>query len=121
MTSIRNSLLLVVLACLAGFAGRAGAQGLTLNIVNGVPSAVPVAVVPFAYEGTGLPPSTDVAAVIGMDLNRSGQFRTLPKNDVVEFPHRSSEVKFATWNLLKQDYLVIGRESDAGNGALRVD
>lgn len=103
--------------------GRAPAQGLTLDIVNGVPSAIPVAVVPFAFEGAGLPPSTDVADVIRMDLNRSGKFRALPKDDVVEFPHRGNEVKFATWNMLKQDYLVIGRLRDAtgGHGELTVE
>lgn len=103
--------------------GRVQAQGLTLDIVNGVPSAIPVAIVPFAFEGAGLPPSTDVADIIRMDLNRSGKFRALAKNDVVEFPHRGNEVKFATWHMLKQDYLVIGRLRDAkaGNGALTVE
>ena len=103
--------------------GRAQAQGLTLDIVNGVPSATPIAVVPFAFEGAGLPPTTDVADVIRMDLNRSGKFRSLAKNDVVEYPHRGNEVKFATWNMLKQDYLVIGRVRDAagGKGELTVE
>lgn len=101
----------------------APAQGLTLDIVNGVPSAIPVAVVPFAFESAGLPPGTDVAAVVRMDLNRSGTFRALPDADVVEFPHRGSEVKYATWNMLKQDYLVIGRVRDAPerDGALVVE
>ena len=56
-------------------------------------------------------------------LFRSGKYRALPKDDVVEFPHRGNEVKFATWNMLKQDYLVIGRLRDAksGNGELTVE
>ncbi|HET6633194.1 MAG TPA: Tol-Pal system beta propeller repeat protein TolB [Rhodanobacteraceae bacterium] len=119
--TIRNGLLLALVVAVCGAGGRASAQGLTLDIVNGVPSAVPIAVVPFSWEGSGVPPATDVASVIGMDLNRSGQFRTLPKDDVVEFPHRGNDVKFATWKLLKQDYLVIGRQVDAGNGAVRVE
>ncbi|HET8898454.1 MAG TPA: Tol-Pal system beta propeller repeat protein TolB [Rhodanobacteraceae bacterium] len=107
----------VLLAC----SGRVSAQGLTLDIVNGVPTAIPIAVVPFSFEGTGLPPSTDVSDVIRMDLNRSGQFRALAKQDVVEFPHRGGEVKFATWNLLKQDYLLIGRQKPAADGAISVE
>ena len=121
MPLLRKLFVVAVLALLMMPAGRALAQGLTLDIVNGVPSAIPVAVVPFAFESAGLPPTTDVADVIRMDLNRSGQFRALPKTDVVEFPHRGSEVKFATWNMLKQDYLVVGRLRDAGNGALTVE
>lgn len=102
---------------------RVSAQGLTLEIVNGVPTATPIAVVPFAFESAQLPPGTNIADVISMDLNRSGQFRVLPKADVVEYPHRGNEVKFATWDMLKQDFLVIGRLRDAGDGsgALRVE
>ncbi|HET6545946.1 MAG TPA: Tol-Pal system beta propeller repeat protein TolB [Rhodanobacteraceae bacterium] len=97
------------------------AQGLTIDIVNGNASAVPIAVVPFAFEGGGLPPDTDVADVVRADLARSGQFRALPKNDVVEFPARESDVKYATWRLLKQDYLVVGRLVDGGGGSLRAE
>ncbi|MGA9341035.1 MAG: Tol-Pal system beta propeller repeat protein TolB [Rhodanobacteraceae bacterium] len=98
-----------------------GAQGLTIDIVNGNPSAVPIAVVPFAFEGAGLPPETDVADIVRADLARSGQFRALPKKDVVEFPAREADVKYATWRLLKQDYLVVGRVVDGGGGTLRAE
>jgi TolB protein len=121
MIDFRKVCVAVLVAALACFGTRAQSQGLTLDIVNGVPSAIPIAVVPFAFEGTGLPPSTDVADVVRMDLNRSGQFRGLPKDDVVEFPHRGSEVKFPTWNMLKQDYLLIGREHPGADGAVTVE
>jgi TolB protein len=78
-------------------------------------------VVPFAFEGAGLPPDTDISAVIGADLSRSGQFRALSRQDIVETPARPADVKFATWRLLKQDFLVIGRISDADAGALRIE
>ena len=106
---------------LAVAAGRSHAQGLTLEIPNGNASAVPVAVVPFAFDGAGLPPESDVAEVIRGDLNRCGQFRSLPKSDIVEFPTRGEEIKFPTWRLLKQDYIVVGREVQASNGELRVE
>ncbi len=111
---------LFMLLMLAGVQS-VGAQGLTIDIVNGNPSAIPIAVVPFAFEGTSVPPDTDVGAVVRADLARSGQFRTLPKENVVEFPTREADVKFATWRLLKQDYLVVGRVTDAGDGALRAE
>src|SRR5688572_16191924 len=77
----------------------AHAQGLTIDIVNGNPSALPIAVVPFASESAGLPPDTDIAQIIAGDLNRCGQFRALPRQDVVEFPARESDVKYGTWRL----------------------
>lgn len=97
-------------------AANARAQGLNIDIVNGNATATPIAVVPFGYDGASLPPEANPGEIVRADLARSGQFRTLPKADVVEFPTRQAEVKFATWSLLKQDYLVVGRMSDSGDG-----
>lgn len=118
-----NGIMRRVALLLAGLlTGQAAfAQGLDIDIVNGTASALPIAVVPFGFDGTSVPPTTNPGEIIRADLSRSGQFRTLPKNDIVEFPTRQAEVKFATWRLLKQDYLVVGRMSDASDGALRVE
>ena len=59
--------------------------------------------------------------MIRADLDRSGQFRGLPERDMVERPTRGSEVNFPTWRLLKQDFLVVGRVLDAGDGGYRVE
>lgn len=99
---------------------RAQSRGLDINIVNGTKSAIPITVVPFANETIGPPPSTKVSDVVGMDLARSGQFRTLDRNDVVEFPSRGKEIKFETWRLLKQDYIVVGHVSNGPDGAYSV-
>jgi TolB protein len=116
------ALVLVSVAALLSLApAPARAQQLAIDISNGNPSAVPIAVVPFGFDGGGLPPDTDVGEVVRADLARSGQFRTLPKTDIVETPTREADVKFATWRLLKQDYLVVGHATDAGEGAVRVE
>jgi len=111
--------LLLWFALLLG--GPAFAQGLDIDIVDGTASAVPIAVVPFAFEGASVPPEANPGEIVRADLARSGQFRTLPRNDIVEFPSRADEVKFATWRLLKQDYLLVGRSLDGGDGSLRVE
>ncbi|MBA8888349.1 TolB protein [Dokdonella fugitiva] len=111
--------LTLVLAGVCGF-GSAHAQ-LDIDIVNGNASALPIAVVPFGFDGASVPPESNPGEIVRADLARSGQFRTLPKNDIVEFPTRQSEVKFATWRLLKQDWLVVGRMADGDGGSLRVD
>ncbi|HET7300281.1 MAG TPA: Tol-Pal system beta propeller repeat protein TolB [Oleiagrimonas sp.] len=113
------TLFLLLGLSLAGM-GSARAQGLSIDIVNGTKSAIPIAVVPFANENAGLPPSTHVAQVIHQDLARCGKFRPLDRNDLVSFPHRGNEIKFAAWKLLKQDYIVVGHVSDAGGGAFKV-
>lgn len=100
--------------------GATAQQGLDIDIVDGTASAVPIAVVPFAYEGAGLPLDGNAGEIVRADLARSGQFRTLPRGDLVEFPVRQSEVKFDTWRLLRQDYLVVGNLSDLADGGLRV-
>jgi len=96
-------------------------KGLEIDIVGGNASALPVTVVPMPYQGSVGAPATDVAAVVRADLDRSGQFRTLPEAQVVERPTRGAEVQYPTWRALKQDYLVVGRVLDAGAGAYRVE
>ncbi len=111
-----RSLLPLILLLIAGLvAGPAAAQSLNVQIVGGLKTATPVAVVPFAQQG-GSPLPTDVADVIRNDLNRCGKFRSLAVSEIVEQPSQGSDIKFATWRLLKQDYLIIGRIKDAGNG-----
>ena len=109
-------LLLLALVPLA-----ASAQGLEIDVVGGNAAALPIAVVPMPYQGSGTAPATDVASVVRADLDRSGQFRSLPDRDMAERPTRGAEVNYPTWRLLKQDFLVVGHVLDAGDGGYRVE
>lgn len=120
MRNLRSVVALFVLVASAFFIGPAAGQALNVDIVGGVKTATPIVVVPFAQAG-GAPLSTDVADVIRNDFNRSGKFRSLAKSDIVEFPSRGADIKFPTWRLLKQDYITVGRMSDAGGGNVRVE
>jgi len=102
------------------------AQGLssevpTIDIKNGTASAIPITVVPFGFEGATLPPDTDVAGVVSGELSRCGQFKALDKKDVIESPTRGKDIKFQTWNMLKQAYIVVGREIESPGGDVRVE
>lgn len=108
--------LLILLGCLVG---PVGAQSLHVDIVGGTKTAMPIAVVPFAVDGSS-PLPTDVADVIRNDFNRSGTFRSLDRSEIVETPSQGADIHFATWRLLKQDYIVVGRVTDAGNGMVQV-
>ncbi|WP_226468049.1 Tol-Pal system beta propeller repeat protein TolB [Luteimonas panaciterrae] len=114
----RLAALFALLLPLAAFAQE---KGLEIDIVGGNASALPIAVVPMPYQGSGAAPDTDVASVVRADLDRSGQFRGLPVNDMVEKPTKGSEIQYPTWRLLKQDYLVVGRVVDGGSGSYRVE
>jgi len=114
-------LLASFLALLFPFAAAAQQQGLEIDIIGGNASALPIAVVPMPYQGSGAAPQTDVARVIREDLARSGQFRGLPEQSMVERPTRGSEIQYPTWRLLKQDFLVVGRVVDAGSGSVNIE
>ena len=103
------------------FASVASAQGLDIGLVSGNESSLPIAVVPMPYQGSAIAPDTDIAAVVRNDLNRSGQFRSLPVEGMVEKPVRGSDIQFPTWRLLKQDFLVVGRVLDDADGGYRVE
>jgi TolB protein len=120
---ITNSVVAIMLLLASTLSVAQGLKGEvpTITIPQGVASATPIAVVPFHFEGAGLPPETDVSDVIANDMNRCGQFRALGKNDIVELPTRGGEIKFPTWNMLKQAYILVGREIESPNGDVRVE
>lgn len=113
--------LMLMFAAVGVFAQGLSGSVPTIDIKNGTASATPIAVVPFSFEGAGLPPDTDVASVIHDDLNRCGQFRAMEKADIIEFPTRGNQIKFATWNMLKQAYILVGRQIEGSNGDIRVE
>ena len=101
--------MLAVIALLLPLAAAAQQQGLEIDIIGGNASALPIAVVPMPYQGSGAAPQTDVAGVVRADLERSGQFRTLPERDLISRPTRGAEVDYPAWRALRQDFLVVGR------------
>ncbi|MEI2456450.1 Tol-Pal system beta propeller repeat protein TolB [Lysobacter firmicutimachus] len=110
-----------LLAVLLPLAASAQQQGLEIDIVGGNASALPIAVVPMPYQGGAAAPGTDIAEVVRNDLNRSGQFRGLPVEQMASKPTRGSEISYPDWRALNQDYIVVGRVADAGAGSYRVE
>jgi TolB protein len=96
-------------------------RGLEIDIIGGNASALPITIVPMPYQGSAAAPQTDVSSVIRADLERSGAFRALPEASIVERPTRGSEIQYPTWRALRQDFIVVGRVVDGGNGAYRVE
>jgi TolB protein len=97
------------------------AQSLDAGVVIGNESALSIAIVPMAYEGSHAMPDQDVASVMRNDLNRSGQFRALDEARITETPTRAADVRFSEWQKLKQDFLVVGRVVDADGGNFSIE
>ena len=89
------------------------AVALTIEITKGADGGIPIAVVPFKWQGqTALP--VEVGDIIAADLYRSGQFNPLPVDDFLSRPSDESEVKYKDWRLIKAVNLVVGRVTQVG-------
>ncbi|MCB1756759.1 MAG: Tol-Pal system beta propeller repeat protein TolB [Gammaproteobacteria bacterium] len=99
------SLLAIVL--LSGWLSQARAA-MEIEITRAGQSALPIAIVPFGWSGQTEVPE-DIAAVIAADLQRSGRFKALERQDLVARPVSGADVKYANWRLSGVDYLLIGK------------
>lgn len=101
-----------ILGLLAALLSVAHAEGLTIEITKGSQTAVPITIVPFAQQGTV--GNVKLSDVISSDLAGSGFFKTLAEEDMLTQPSEPEKVNFRDWQVLGQDYLVIGQV--LGNG-----
>ena len=100
---------------LLAFAGAAQAQ-LQIEIVDGNPAALPIAVVPFQWLEAGHPPIDTVDQIVSGDLYRSGLFDPMDAADMPDKPVDPEGIRFGTWRLLKVDYIVIGKVRTPADG-----
>ncbi len=87
---------------------------LQIEITQGVDTALPIAVVPFGWQGTGAAPPLDAAAIVAADLARSGRFAPLDRKDMLQKPTTGAEVQFDDWRRQGSEVLVIGRVLQPG-------
>jgi len=93
---------------------------LTIKITRGVEGALPVAIVPFGWEGSNGSPPADIADIIAGDLRRTGRFAPVPGSDLPARPHDFSQVDFHDWRRLGTENLVVGKVEDRGGGNYQV-
>lgn len=106
----------ILLIVLFGFNVSIGQAALTIEITEGIESAVPVAVVPFASQGAPV----NISSVVNADLERSGYFKMMSEQGMPSRPSTAAEVNFKDWQSLGQNYLVIGQVVNAGGGQYNV-
>lgn len=93
----------------------AAGAALHIQITKGVQGALPIAIVPFAWQGAQ-PLPTDVAAVVSGDLARSGRFKAFPPGDMLEKPTQAAAINFGNWRAVGVNDVAIGRIQPSGGG-----
>lgn len=80
-----------------------------IEITQGGESAIPIAIVPFGWSssGSGSPPE-DVAAIVSADLQRSGNFSPLNREDLIANPISGDIPRYGSWRLAGVEFLLIG-------------
>ena len=97
-------------ACLISVSLISSAIGqLRVEIRRGVERPVPMAIVPFSWEGLGTVSPFDVSGLVAADLGQSGRFAPMDVRDMVSLPSLPEDVRFQDWQIVEVDYLVIGR------------
>jgi len=86
---------------------QAARAELTIVITKGSEQAIPIAVVPFGWNGVGGVPF-DVAERVAADLGSTGRFNPMQRRDMVSLPSRGDQIQFDDWRLLKSDFIVVG-------------
>ena len=89
---------------------------LTIEISEGVSSALPVAVVPFSSSSS----LVNISAVVNADLERCGYFKMMTEQAMPSKPNTAAAVNFNEWQSANQNYLVIGQLADTGGGQYNV-
>lgn len=81
---------------------------LVIEVTQGKQSAIPIAVVPFEWQGSN-PLPENVSDIIRDDLAHSGYFRSLPVKNMISTPSELSQVEYSDWSRLQQDFVIIGK------------
>ena len=91
------------------------AQALTIEITEGQETGMPIAVVPFQFQGQQRP-SEDIRQIVSANLYRSGRFLSLPPDNFLRHPSNHDQVRYRDWRLIKAEALVIGRVKQVNDG-----
>ena len=78
-----------------------------LVISGGNDRAIPIAVVPFGWQGGTVLPE-NMGEIIGNDLRNSGTFEPIPAQNMISLPVQASEVIFRDWKALGAQFVMVG-------------
>ena len=93
---------------------------LNIEITRGAGRRVPVAVVPFGWDGQEAAAPYDIDDVVSADLHRSGRFEPIAETDMLPKPTAGLDVDFDDWSILGVEAVVIGKITQTGANAYSV-
>ena len=107
----------LLLTMLLGMSGAQAQGELEIIIDTGVENALPIAVIPFGWNGIPGEQPIDLHVTIANDLERSGRFVTMNESDMPQHPEEFGHVNFSDWQLLRMENIVIGnlKQTQAGD------
>ncbi len=92
---------------------------LRIEIVGGVERPIPIAVVPFGWQGAGTPPGS-VGEIVAQDLANSGRFAPLAERDMLQKPTTGTAVHFQDWKMVGAEAVVVGQIQQSAPGQLTI-
>ena len=99
-------------------AGPVFAEEANIRVTTGADRAIPIAVVPFGWQGGSVLPE-DLAEIVGNDLRNSGMYEPIPRQNMISLPTQASEVIYRDWKAIGAQYVMVGSITPAG-GRLQV-
>ena len=93
---------------------------LDIKITQGMEEALPIAVIPFTFDGQAGALPIDMHVTIANDLARSGRFKPMPVKDMPQKPSAFADVNFHDWRLLGMENLVIGSIKSKEDGSYEI-
>ncbi|MDP6436796.1 MAG: Tol-Pal system beta propeller repeat protein TolB [Gammaproteobacteria bacterium] len=107
----RNGLRLICFI-LGLWLSQAALAELRIEITKGQGEAVPIAVVPFGYTGSGEEPFA-IADVVAADLARTGRFAPIAESDMLQKPTTGAEIDFGDWRIIDTEVVIVGRVTES--------
>ena len=90
---------------------------LTIEIVGGAGTAIPIAIVPFGGESSF---PLGISGIVAADLQRSGMFRLVNSEGVTPRPVRAEDIRGDTWRGRGADAVVVGSMQPLADGRVEV-
>jgi len=113
---LRRWLAVAALSLLPFGANLAHAQ-LSIEIVGGAGTAIPIAIVPFGAEATY---PLGISGIVGADLARSGLFRLVDTGGITPRPVQAQDVQFGVFRARNADAVVVGSMLPLPDGRVEV-
>ncbi len=93
---------------------------LKIDITEGFEGALPIAVIPFQWNGSVKAANGDISAIVMSDLARSGKFSPVAEKDLIARPQKLTDVHYKTWRIAGMDHIVIGSVTKQKDGTYQV-